>query len=138
MVPDAEGLTLPGPLTALARMPEETWTKGAASKGQRFSSPGVQAPGGSAGAACRTRRIGVFWCTSMARRTKSNPASTKRFTVTLDKEDYDRLSKLADDHRPKLTLQYVVQYAVQLLLDTAESNQDALRSMADPRRGRER
>lgn len=40
----------------------------------------------------------------------------KRFTVSLDAEDYDALRAIADGHRPPLKLQYVVNVAVKNLL----------------------
>lgn len=47
---------------------------------------------------------------------KDKAKRTKRFSVTLDVRDYRRLKALADEHRPPLTLQYVVNYAIQDLL----------------------
>lgn len=44
----------------------------------------------------------------------------RRFTITLDESDYESLRMLAKGHRPPLTLQYVVQYAVRLLLERAQ------------------
>lgn len=46
----------------------------------------------------------------------------KRFTVSLDASDYDRLRDLARRHRPPLSLQYVAEYAIQLLLKSAEED----------------
>lgn len=50
-------------------------------------------------------------------------AFTKRFSVSLDKEDYDQLRLMAGEHKPPLTLQYVVRFAVQRLLDSADDPQ---------------
>jgi hypothetical protein len=41
----------------------------------------------------------------------------KRFTVSLDRKDYDALQGIAQGHRPPLSLQYVVRVAVKNLLD---------------------
>lgn len=41
----------------------------------------------------------------------------KRFTVSLDMDDYDSLTALAEGHRPPLTLKYVVNVAVKNLLE---------------------
>lgn len=57
--------------------------------------------------------------------------TVKRFTVSLEVEDYERLRALAEGHRPRLTLQYVIQYAVHLLLERAEDPQFVLR-LGDP------
>lgn len=53
----------------------------------------------------------------------ANPARQKRFTVSLDCDDYDALRALADGHRPPLKLQYVVSVAVRQLLDRHASKQ---------------
>ena len=55
----------------------------------------------------------------------------RSFTVRLDEEDYERLEALANNHRPTLTKQYVVQYAIRLLLERAEDPQLRLR-LGDP------
>jgi hypothetical protein len=44
----------------------------------------------------------------------------KRFTVSLDAADYERLRALAAEHRPPLSLQYVVNYAIQEFLARAD------------------
>ncbi|MGH7719486.1 MAG: hypothetical protein ACREON_11665 [Gemmatimonadaceae bacterium] len=53
------------------------------------------------------------------------PTKKKRFSVSLDPEDYRRLKRLAAEHRPKLTLQYYVELAVKRLLE-ATDDRDAL------------
>ncbi len=50
-------------------------------------------------------------------------ASQKRFTVSLDEEDYDALIALADGHRPPLTLKYVVNVAIKNLLERHAARQ---------------
>lgn len=47
----------------------------------------------------------------------------KRFTVSLDVEDYESLRAIADDHRPPLKLQYVVNVAVKNLLERQAAKQ---------------
>jgi hypothetical protein len=47
----------------------------------------------------------------------------RRFTVSVSPEDYEKLKELADSHKPRLTLQYVVNYAIRLLLEQAEDPQ---------------
>jgi len=57
----------------------------------------------------------------------------RRFTVSLEEEEYDRLKEIADRHRPRLSLQYVVQYAIQHLLRDAQDPRLVLR-LGDPLR----
>ena len=40
----------------------------------------------------------------------------KRFSVSLEKEDYERLKELGRSRKPPLTLQYLIRYAVYRLL----------------------
>lgn len=47
----------------------------------------------------------------------------RRFTVSLDESDYDTLKLIAESHRPPLSLQYVVRYALQRFLDEHEGKQ---------------
>ncbi len=47
----------------------------------------------------------------------------KRFTITLDRADYDALRRIAETQRPPLSLQYVVRYALQRFLDEYEDCQ---------------
>lgn len=51
-------------------------------------------------------------------RTKS-----KRFSISLSKADYAKLQKIAKTHRPEFTLQYLVNWSIQRLLDRAEDPQ---------------
>lgn len=62
----------------------------------------------------------------MARQRKDD-TGRKRLTVSFDEGDYERLKELADNHRPRLTLQYVVEYSIQLLLERAQDPQFARR-----------
>ncbi len=60
----------------------------------------------------------AFWCClvqgdAMPRRSAEH---RKRFSVSLSQSDYERLQRLAVDHRPQLTLQYVVEYAIHRML----------------------
>ena len=71
----------------------------------------------------------------MARkRAQANPSAPKRFSVTVDTSDYERLVEIADEHRPRLTLQYVVQFAIQSFLDDVDSSPETALKMADPRK----
>lgn len=47
----------------------------------------------------------------------------KRFTVSLNSDDYASLTALAEGHRPPLTLKYVVNVAVKNLLERHAKNQ---------------
>lgn len=47
----------------------------------------------------------------------------KRFTVSLEQADYDALLRIAKNHRPPLSLQYVVRHIVQTFLDQNEGKQ---------------
>lgn len=47
----------------------------------------------------------------------------KRFTVSVEFEDYEALRALAEGHRPPLTLQYVVNVAIKDLLERHASKQ---------------
>ena len=47
----------------------------------------------------------------------------KTFSIRLPEDDYRKLKALAEDRRPQLTVQYVVEYAVLQLLASAESGQ---------------
>lgn len=47
----------------------------------------------------------------------------KRFTVSLDVEDYEALRAIADEHRPPLKLQYVINVAVKNLLERQAAKQ---------------
>ncbi len=70
---------------------------------------------------------GAVWCRARRRAVPRR----KRFSVTLDRRDYDELLALAERHRPPLSLQYVVSYAVQRLLRDAKNPQLVLK-MGDP------
>jgi hypothetical protein len=50
-------------------------------------------------------------------------ADTKRFTVTIERADYDALCELGARHRPPLRLQYLVSLAVRRLLDETGDGQ---------------
>ncbi len=48
----------------------------------------------------------------------------KRFSVSLSKDDYKRLSEIGRGHRPSLSLQYLVNWSIQRgLLDRADERQ---------------
>ena len=46
----------------------------------------------------------------------------KRFSITLDVDDYQALKKLAESHSPRLSLQYVVQYAIKRFLESGSGD----------------
>jgi hypothetical protein len=71
----------------------------------------------------------------MAAKKRSAGPHPKRFSVTLDRPDYDALLALAERHKPPLTLQYVVNFAIQRLLKDADQPQVVL-SLTDPTQGR--
>lgn len=50
----------------------------------------------------------------------SDPTTLKRFTVSLDAEDYEALCALAQAQRPPLSLQYAVRLAIRRFLDEHE------------------
>lgn len=50
-------------------------------------------------------------------------AKSRRFSVSLSKADYAKLQKIAKKHRPQFTLQYLVNWSIQRLLDRAEDPQ---------------
>lgn len=58
-------------------------------------------------------------------------SKNRRFSITLDEEDYERLRSLAYDHKPRLTMQYVAQYAIRQLLEKTADPQLAL-ELRDP------
>jgi hypothetical protein len=47
----------------------------------------------------------------------------KRFTVSLEANQYDALNRIAQTHKPPLTLQYVTRLAVQRLIDEYDQGQ---------------
>ena len=65
----------------------------------------------------------------MVRKRTNNPGEQKRFTVSLEKEDYDRLREIAKGHRPRLSLQYVFQYAIHRFLENADEHK--IRNLAE-------
>lgn len=50
----------------------------------------------------------------------------KRFTVSLEASAYDELQHVAKTHKPPLSLQYVVRYALQRFLDESKGAQLSL------------
>lgn len=51
------------------------------------------------------------------------PTMRRRFTVSLDRVDYDALRELAAAQKPPLKLQYMVELSVQNLLSEYANNQ---------------
>lgn len=60
-------------------------------------------------------------------------AKKRSFSVRLEPEDYRRLKNLAESRRPTLSLQYVVEYAIQQVLEKADDPQFQL-ELRDPTR----
>lgn len=50
----------------------------------------------------------------------SHSASQKRFTVSLDAQDYDALRARSQGQRPRLSVQYIVRLAIRCFLDEHE------------------
>ena len=74
------------------------------------------------GTRCALVRVGVFWCArGMARNNQK-----KRFTITLDLSDYERLRRLAGRQKPRLSLQYLVELATLRFLDHADEDPSTL------------
>lgn len=66
------------------------------------------------------------------RRTKGRSGGVKRFSVSLAADDYAALNSIASNHRPKLSLRYVVEYAIQQFLERAKDPAFRIR-VGDPR-----
>lgn len=47
----------------------------------------------------------------------------KRFSVSLDMEDYTALKRIADTQKPPLSLQYLVSYALNDFINTHKNKQ---------------
>ena len=62
---------------------------------------------------------------------KTRERKTKRLTITLGREEYEQLTAIAKGHRPHMSLQYVLEYAVQYFLDRAK-NHKLIARMRDP------
>ena len=67
-------------------------------------------------------QTGASWCMMVSRRSSRRPAH-KRFSVSLDVRDYEALVAVTKRHKPPLTLQYVVNYALQRFLRDAKDPQ---------------
>jgi hypothetical protein len=50
-------------------------------------------------------------------------APMKRFSVSLEPDEYAELHRIAQSHRPPLSLQYIVRYALQRFLDEHKGKQ---------------
>jgi hypothetical protein len=60
--------------------------------------------------------FGDTWCHNVR-------SKTKRFSVSLSEDDYEQLQNIAKKHRPQFTLQYLVNWSVQQLLERSEDPQ---------------
>ncbi|MCW5811530.1 MAG: hypothetical protein KIT84_10975 [Labilithrix sp.] len=54
-------------------------------------------------------------------------AHPKRFSVTVERGDWEELNRIANGHRPPLSLQYVVNFALQRFLRESRDPQLALK-----------
>ena len=63
--------------------------------------------------------FGDNWCILVTQMRMKN----KRFSVSISERDYKRLKRIADGHRPPFKLQYIVNWALQGVLDRAEDPQ---------------
>jgi hypothetical protein len=63
--------------------------------------------------------FGDNWCNLVTLMRKKH----KRFSVSLSERDYRKLQRIANGHRPPFTLQYIVNWAIQGVLDRAEDPQ---------------
>lgn len=61
-----------------------------------------------------------------------DPTTLKRFTVSLDAEDYEALCALAQAQRPPLSLQYTVRLAIRRFLDENEGRTITLTAVNPP------
>jgi hypothetical protein len=55
----------------------------------------------------------------------------KRFTVSVEQAQYAELRRIAERHRPRLSLQYVVRYALQKFVDENKGKQLPLKLSGD-------
>lgn len=64
--------------------------------------------------------MGAIWCRLVPLGDTKMRKKKHRFSVSLAEKDYQRLHSLAKKRRPPLTIQYLVEYAVQGLLRRAK------------------
>jgi hypothetical protein len=64
-------------------------------------------------------RFGDVWCRLVTHMRKK----TKRFSVSLAEGDYKKLQRIANGHRPPFSLQFIVNWAIQGVLDRANDPQ---------------
>lgn len=63
--------------------------------------------------------FGDNWCILVTQMRTKN----RRFSVSLSERDYKKLKRIAHGHRPPFKLQYIVNWAIQGVLDRAEDPQ---------------
>ena len=68
------------------------------------------------------RPVGAQWCIMVKKHTNRHQRRNRRFTVTLDEEDYQSLVEIGERSRPRLSLRYMVEFAVRCLLENADSS----------------
>jgi len=64
-------------------------------------------------------------------------SKSKRFSVALSKADYARLRRIAKQHRPPFTLQYLVNWSIQRMLERVDDPQ-LLLDLGNPLEGQSR
>lgn len=67
----------------------------------------------------RMVRFGDNWCELVTQMRKKK----KRFSVSLSEGDYRKLKRIVRGHRPPFSLQYIVNWAIQGVLDRADDPQ---------------
>src|SRR5262245_33291824 len=89
---------------------------------------------------CRQRHLDRLWCVwnvlqgdvaSVGTKGHRNGSKPKRFSISLADEDYSRLKSIAQTHRPKLTLQYLVNWSIHQLIERTDDPQLYL-ELGDP------
>lgn len=83
-------------------------------------------------------RFGEFLCKLVISWRSRNPTKLwprrsrgKRFTVSVEEAEYAELRRTAQTHRPRLSLQYVVRYALQKFIDENKGKQLSLKLSGD-------
>jgi len=77
---------------------------------------------------CILVQIGANWCNLMV---EDDQHKKIRFSVSLDNDIYFKLKEVGETQSPKLTLQYLVNYAILNFLDNTENPQLTL-GLEDP------
>lgn len=65
----------------------------------------------------------VLACVESREGSRMASSNKKRFSVSLDVDDYQALKQIAKNQRPSLSLQYIVSYALTEFIAVHQSNQ---------------